>query len=411
MRDPTAPPRRPLSPQARTVAPHAAQAAPREADRGGNIDSRPLPTDRHRHHRQPNPRRRSRSPQRPPQAPQNLSRRFRDPSRDRAPHPDELFPRHSGPRSRGRSRDREAARPADTHHAPPHHTRGPPTDKSKSGRPPLRPRSPPPAKRQRSPSSPAFESQTKRHRQEPSPRRLDQQLDTAGPHFSSIRPENSSFEREQASTGSERRLKKPRPGKPSAPSHDTRGRSPLRRDRDFPDNPNLCPLGQRASPRRGPSPVPFSSHHRSSPAPRRWSPPVQGGRRPSISDSIPRGRYPVGYDQERHDYPQPLPRSPRDRRGSFSSKKERTHDHSRFRRGPSEPASGPNSIEVNMSSRGNFRGSYGGQYPARGHYNQGPHSSGHATPNSSFHGSPPAQSPYGGSRGSWGGQQQYSPQK
>ncbi|KUI62856.1 CTD kinase subunit alpha [Cytospora mali] len=80
------------------------------------------------------------------------------------------------------------------------------------------------------------------------------------------------------------------------------------------------------------------------------------------------------------------------------------------RKGPAEPASGPNSIEVNMSARGNFRGAYGGQYPMRGHYNQGPHSSGHATPNSSFHGTPPAQSPYGGSRGSWGGQQQYSPQ-
>ncbi|KAK7749843.1 serine/threonine protein kinase, CMGC, CDC2/CDK subfamily [Cytospora paraplurivora] len=63
-----------------------------------------------------------------------------------------------------------------------------------------------------------------------------------------------------------------------------------------------------------------------------------------------------------------------------------------------------------MSARGNFRGGYGGQYPVRGHYNQGPQSSGHATPNSSFHGTPPAQSPYGGSRGSWGGQQQFSPQ-
>lgn len=72
-----------------------------------------------------------------------------------------------------------------------------------------------------------------------------------------------------------------------------------------------------------------------------------------------------------------------------------------------------------MSARGNFRGSYNGQYPVRGHYSQGPndsrnfsHSSGHATPSSSFQGSPPAQSSYSSSRGSWGGQQQQvSPQK
>ena len=76
-----------------------------------------------------------------------------------------------------------------------------------------------------------------------------------------------------------------------------------------------------------------------------------------------------------------------------------------------------------MSARGNFRGGYNAHvqsgYPMRGQYSQGPHSndprtysqsSGHGTPNSSFHGSPPPQSPFGGSRGSWGGQQQYSPQ-
>ncbi|ROW15467.1 hypothetical protein VPNG_02273 [Cytospora leucostoma] len=59
-----------------------------------------------------------------------------------------------------------------------------------------------------------------------------------------------------------------------------------------------------------------------------------------------------------------------------------------------------------MSARGNFRGGYGGQYPVRGHYNQGPQSSGHATPNSSFHGPSNqfSQSPYrGGYRSSSGG--------
>lgn len=403
MRDPSYPSRRPLS--SRIAAPHAAQAAPREADWDGNIDSRPLPTDRHRHHRQPNPRRRSRSPQRPPRPSQRNPRRFRESSRDRARRPDDLFPRRSESGSRGRSRDREAAPPADYHYAPPHHARGPPIENP--GRQPLRPRSPPPVKRNRSSSPLAFESQPKRLRQEPSPRRLDRERDIAGPHPSSNRPETSSLGRQRSLTHLERRSKKQKPGRPKPTLHDTRGRSPPRRDRDFPDNPNLYPLGQRASPSRDHSLASFSVNRRTSP--RRWSPP--GGRRPSIAGSFSRGGYPPEYDRERQGYPQPPPRSPRDRRGSFTFRKERLHDTSPPRKGPAKPTSGPNSIEVNMSARGNFRGAYGGQYPMRGHYSQGPHSSGHATPNSSFHGTPPAQSPYGGSRGSWGGQQQFSPQK
>ncbi|PSS02505.1 kinase-like domain-containing protein [Coniella lustricola] len=69
-----------------------------------------------------------------------------------------------------------------------------------------------------------------------------------------------------------------------------------------------------------------------------------------------------------------------------------------------------------MSGRGSYRGSYGGQYPVRGHYNQSSndprsfaHSPNHAASGSSYQASPPPQSSYSSSRGSWGGQQS-SPQ-
>ncbi|KAK5656333.1 hypothetical protein OQA88_4713 [Cercophora sp. LCS_1] len=60
-----------------------------------------------------------------------------------------------------------------------------------------------------------------------------------------------------------------------------------------------------------------------------------------------------------------------------------------------------------MAARGGFRPGFNPQRP----YNQGySQSSGHGTPSSSYHGSPPAQSPYpGGGRG-WSNQQQYPPQ-
>lgn len=64
-----------------------------------------------------------------------------------------------------------------------------------------------------------------------------------------------------------------------------------------------------------------------------------------------------------------------------------------------------------MSARGGFRGGYSSfQGPPESRtYSQ---TSGHATPSSSYHGTPPVQSPYGGSNRGWsGGQQQYSPQQ
>jgi CTD kinase subunit alpha len=56
-----------------------------------------------------------------------------------------------------------------------------------------------------------------------------------------------------------------------------------------------------------------------------------------------------------------------------------------------------------MAARGNFRGGY---HPHA-------HNSGHGTPNSSYHGSPPgpALSPYGNNGRGWASQQPYSPQQ
>jgi CTD kinase subunit alpha len=95
-------------------------------------------------------------------------------------------------------------------------------------------------------------------------------------------------------------------------------------------------------------------------------------------------------------------------------------------------ASGANSIEVNMSARGNF-GQAGGfhnpnqqmqaAFPLKPQFNQGPRpqvdtrqfsqSPQHMTPNSSYHGSPHGHSPYSAGRGGgWNGpQQQFSPQQ
>jgi CTD kinase subunit alpha len=93
--------------------------------------------------------------------------------------------------------------------------------------------------------------------------------------------------------------------------------------------------------------------------------------------------------------------------------------------------SGANSIEINMSGRGNFGHQSGyhnpnqqmqAAFPLKPQFNQGPRpqidtrqysqSPQHISPTSSYHGSPQAQSPYSAGRTSWGPQQpQFSPQQ
>lgn len=415
MRDPANPLRRPLSPL-HTAAPHAAAAPSERAAahrRGRDIIRSPPPTARDRSHRNTRPRERSRSPPRPPNSVHPYRHRSRDSSRDGAHRPGDSLPRHKHRGPRGTSWGREAAHPADSRQPPPHHPRDPHTDDFV--RQPSRPRSPPPAKRRRSRSPLPTASHPRRSRHQYGPRRFEGEPDPARAPPYPAQPETSSSRRERSLTRRERRLIKKPSGAPKAPPPISRGRSPPPpRGRDFPDNPNLCPLGQRASPNRDRSPSSFSGRRLPSSPPRREGPPPQPGRRRrSIPDNLPRDGLEPVYDREGHNYTRPSTRSPspRARRESFSSKRQRRLDRLPPTGLPSEPASGSNSIEVNMSARGNFRGSYNGQYPSRGHYSQGPHSSGHATPSSSFHGTSPAQSPYSGGRGNWGGQQQYSPQR
>lgn len=415
MRNPANPPRRPLSPL-HIAAPHPA-AAPSEREaahrRGRDIIRSPPPTDRDRSHRNTRPHERPHSPPRPPKHAQPFRRRSRDSSRDGAHRPGDLFPRHKHRGPRGTSWGREAAHPTDPRQPSPHQPRDPHTDVS--ARQPSRPRSPSPAKRRRSRSPLSTAPYPRPSRNEQGSRRTEQELDAGRASPYSTRPETSFSRRERSLTRRERRSNKKASAAQKAPPPISRGRSPPPpRGRDFSDNPNLCPLGQRASPHRDHSPSSFSSRRFPSSPPRREGPPLQPGRRRrSIQDNLSRGGDEPLYDRERDDYTRPPTRSPSPghRRPSFSSKRQRRLDRLPPTGLPPEPASGSNSIEVNMSARGNFRGSYSGQYPSRGHYSQGPHSSGHATPNSSYHGTPPAQSPYSGGRGNWGGQQQYSPQR
>lgn len=122
-------------------------------------------------------------------------------------------------------------------------------------------------------------------------------------------------------------------------------------------------------------------------------------------------RSPLPFDPPpRSDHP---PRSPRERGSRRSRKRGKRRDDSRFFPGV-DIASGANSVEVNMSRRGDFRGSFGSQmapsHPTRSRYDETRYGqSPHPNSGSSFHGSPGSQSPHGSRRGSRNGQAQYSP--
>ncbi len=124
-------------------------------------------------------------------------------------------------------------------------------------------------------------------------------------------------------------------------------------------------------------------------------------------------RSPPPFDPHaRSDHP---PRSPRERGSRRSRKRGKRRDDARFPPGGGEVASGANSVEVNMSRRGEFRGSFSAQMPS-GHLNKlryddtrYGHSPLHVNSGSSFHGSPGSQSPHGSGQGSRNGQARYSP--
>lgn len=420
-REPVLASRPTLSPQLRDL--HATSRRARDAGRDKPVDPdyRPAPIARHRDAdpRLHNPRRRSSSPSRNHE---RLSRRassHRQISRDRLRGPDhriaDPFPGNRDPNPRDRFWDHEALLPPDSHVAP----RRPPSGASigKAHRPAPRRRSPLPyhdRQRSRSRNPIAAESRARQPRPVSSYRRSDREqhdprLPPCPTHAKTSPPREYIPKRHE-----ERRLEGS--GRPLSlrPLDRERSCSPL--SQAFDDNPNLVPLGQRPSSRLEASDHLLQRYRRSYSPPRRWTPsPLQGGQYLATQATSSRAERTPDFDDGIYPPPQ-SPGSPqRVPRELFPSHSRNTRAHPRREeRHPDFAVTGVNSIEVNMSARGNFRGSYGGQYPVRGHFNQGSNDQrnfAHSTPGSSFQGSPPAQSPYPSSRGNWGGQQQLSPQK
>ncbi|KAK3308611.1 uncharacterized protein B0T15DRAFT_112765 [Chaetomium strumarium] len=270
-------------------------------------------------------------------------------------------------------------------------------------------RSPAPSKRQRSPSpSLGGDSRSKKARHSVSPTRPDRieapkslrPRDHRGP---SPRPP-----RDHSPRSRDRRSKHSRrSGRSRSCSHPRRLRS-----RSSRGNRRARALFESDSRRRSRSPT----HRHRSPGPDTRparSPQTWGSRPPTSSDTGSRRRPSPAQDSSRApDKPAPLT-SPREIRSSKKNEKGRGNDGPRSSK--FDPASGANSIEVNMAARGGYRGGHNpqlqsgfpkGQYDTRG-YAQSP---GHGTPISSFHGSPTAQSPYGGAGRGWNSQAHFSPQ-
>lgn len=363
------------------------------ADRAG--DNRPGPArhtnrDRYRDSKSPDcrPTRRSRNAQRSSRVDSSRRHTSVERPRDR----DDNF-RYSLPDARDSDCDprsrfyySEAASRSNFQVALPHQSDCPPSDRYPDLLP-TRP-SPDPANRHSDRNPFATESHTKQsqHRRGRSPRRPD---------------------------------KPPYNGQPSSYKQRRQGSPFTRRDsRTVDDDPNFIPLGTRRASRREPSPFSSSGPRRHSPtADEHWTSSSQSVSGPLAHDLPIRSHDFRGFASRRRDQtpspPPPPPSSPpRDQRGRIPKRRrrrDRTPDLYSPPRGSAQPVSGANSIQINMSGRGNFRGAYGGQYPVRGHYNQGQNQ---PAAGSSYSSSAPASSGYsGGGRGNWSGQQQGSSQK
>jgi CTD kinase subunit alpha len=280
------------------------------------------------------------------------------------------------------------------------------------------------AKRPRSPSLSLGGSEPKKSRRARSPRRPAKPPLPAEPSLpgQDHRRPPPTPRRDRSPERRDRRAKSKRnPGRQRSPSP-RRGRSPSPHpEAHFSENPNDIPLNDKTHPRRRTSPRLANQRHRSTS--RQRSPFPRGSRPTTSSDTGSHARPTPDFDPPRppRPRPHPPPRSPGDHGPSRPHKRginrEETGVSQKF-----DPSSGANSVEVNMSARGGYRGGYTSHmqsgFSAKGQYDQGSHdvrifsqSSAHATPSSSYHGSPPSQSPYGGSGRGWGGPQQYSPQQ
>ncbi|KAK4172199.1 putative CTD kinase, partial [Triangularia setosa] len=414
--------RRPTSPAAAAVNRSLAPARERDRDR-----------DR-KHHRQPPSPLPSLPPPPPPPPPRGRSpqpsksdypHRRRDRSRStdyhpsRSSRPSQRSPHSHRDRSRERDRDREPARSRDRQLPPDRHRsreRSPRPRKDGRDRQDSRSRrrasrSPASVKRPRSPSpSIGGGSQPKKSRRDRSPGRVEKDAPKSLPPKPPRRDPSPAprTRRSRSPEGRDHRRSKTskRPARSRSPSVSRRRRSRSR---------GAETTTSQSARRRSRSPgtrqrSPRADHRRRSGSRSRPRSPAARGtkgghsidsgphRRPSFdlnSTRTPRGPFPPG--------------SPRDSQAANPTKNEVNADEPNKASGKFDPSSGSNSIEVNMVTRGNYRGGFNPQqqnYPSRGGYGQ---SSGQGTPASSFHGSPPAQSPYAGSGRGWNGPQHFSP--
>lgn len=349
-------------------------------------------------------RRRSRSPDRPRPRPHPATTyRLRSPEFVRRPDPGaaDSYPRSRLPSPRDRLRDHEAVRSAQAFDTAPSHPRYR-TFIEHSG--PPNPRSSPPYRRQRprSRSPPQLAYHYNRPRLESSPRRTDREPYIARSPTWSIHTDLSLHQRERPSR--RREAASPPPPTPPEPG--------------LVCNPNSVPLGRRRSSRVTAGDCSVPNPPRVSTPPRnRTSFPLHGGQESVLQRTFCEDVSAPDLGGAGYDHFQAAPRSrrqsgsrPRNPEQAFLPKSKGISDRPQHREGPPEAATGANSIEVNMSARGNFRGPYGGQYPPRGgHFNHGPNDQRNFAHPAS--GSSPSQSSYASGRGNWAGQQQVSPQK
>lgn len=374
----------------------------RERERGRN------PAPHHQHHRHAHhdaPRRRSIEPSR-------LDSGRRRHSRNRSPEtashtsgPSRYPPRgHREPSREPRRRrdlfDRSPDRPYPD--LGPSRRRVDTPNRFEPNRPRRLSRSPVPSKRLRSPDLSFGGLEPRKSRRRRSPTGQENSSDKSLHPIESRRRAPLSPQRPLSPESHDRRYKfDKRSNRSRSPAH-RRPQQPSRGDSIPPLRREHAPRQRSTSPRRRDRTPPPPEHRRRSRSRRRTTP-QWGGRATATSDSRSYRR--SSPDPGARAPPSPQRASPRGRRESTSDHKSRGIGESRAP--PPNTGSEAASVDTKMAARGGFRPGFNPQRPYNSGYSQ---SSGHGTPNSSYHGSPPAQSPYhGGGRG-WNTQPQY-PQK
>lgn len=330
---------------------HASTSAPR-----------PQPSSHHRHHSRDRDRDRSPEDPRRPADKEDLIPRFRA-GRERAPESED--------RSRRRSRSSEHGRrtsPSSATKRPRSRSQSPSSSHRKRSK---RDHSPSRRGRDRSPDpgSRKHRHHSSRDRRRASPQRHGHShRSPSRPQDPHSRSKRRSLSRSPSGSraGSRSVARDSRQPRSDRPSYQSRSRSPI-------------PAGRISLSRRL-SDASRTSHPRSGPS-------TTAGE-PSLDELDRRASH-------RHQPPQ-SPRHYRDRRHRDDS--------------PERYYSSRSDIDDDMASRGSYRGGYHPAYSHNAPFGNDPHGySQSPQPGGSYHNSPP-DSPYGGGRGAWAGQQ-YSPQQ